>query len=150
MVYTRIVRVELAAHAHATEDPGRVEKALLNLIPSSLRNRARIERIVLEGHYNNPITRIIARLEGKDAEEFVKGLGEMLNEQDKKILAALISARYDEHSGRLFIRFSKQDAYMGEIRLHDGDDVVHVMIQLRGAPRLRKAEEILREVGLLV
>ncbi len=150
MAYTRIVRVELAAHAHATEDPDRVEKALLNLVPDGLKNRVKIERKVLEGHYNNPITRIVARLEGRDAEEFVKGLGEMLNEQDKRILSALFESRYDERSGRLFIRFSKQDAYMGEIRLHDGDDVVHVVIQLRGAPRLRKAEEILREAGLLV
>jgi len=149
MAYTRVVRVELAAHAHATEDPEKVKKALMNVVPEALRNKVRIERATVEGHYNNPITRIIARLEGRDAEEFVKRLGEMLNEQDKKILSALFDSRYDERSGRLFIRFSKQDAYMGEIRLYDGDDVVHVVIQLRGAPRLKRAEEILRELGLL-
>ncbi|BEP18499.1 RNA-binding protein [Pyrofollis japonicus] len=149
MAFTKIVRVEIAAHAHATEDPARVEQALLNIVPEKLRPRLRIEKTVLEGHYNNPITRIVARLDGKDAEEFVKEFASMLNEQDKKILTMIVESRYDEKSGRLFLRFSKQDAYRGEIRLHDGDDVVHVVIQLRGAPKLGKAMKILQEVGLL-
>ena len=149
MVYTKIVRVELAAHAHATEDPDKVQKALMNIVPEELRDRVAIEKSILEGHYNNPIVRIVAKLEGRDAETFVKRLGEMLNEQDRGLLDALFDTRYDERTGRLFIRFSKQDAYMGELRLHDGDDVIHVVIQLRGSPKARRAREILHEAGLL-
>lgn len=146
---TRVLRVELAVHAHATEDTGRVRQALLNLIPEGLRGRVKIEESTVEGHYSNPITRIVARLEGSAAEEFLRGLGARLSEQDKKVLRFLLESRYDEKAGRFYLRLGKQDAYLGEVRFVDGDDVIHAVIVLRGSPRREKAIQVLEELGLL-
>ncbi|WP_070807796.1 RNA-binding domain-containing protein [Pyrodictium occultum] len=145
---TRVIRVEIAAHAHATEDVERVEQAVLNIVPEGLRGRVKLETRTVEGHYNNPITRIVARIEGRDAEEFVRGLARRLDEQSRRILAMMLENRYDQRQGKFYLRFSKQDAFLGELRLHDGDDVVHVVITLRGSPSPEKALKALEELGL--
>jgi RNA binding exosome subunit len=146
---TRVLRVELAAHAHATEDVGKVREAIMRLIPEEIRGRARVEEARVEGHYSNPITRIVVRLEGRDAEEFLRGLASRLGEQDRRILRFLLESRYDEKAGRFYLRLGKQDAYLGEVRFVDGDDVVHLVIVLRGSPRLDRALRALEELGLV-
>jgi len=146
---TRVLRVELAVHAHATEDPGRVRAALLNLLPEELRGRVRVEESVVEGHYSNPIRRMVARLEGGDAEAFLRYLASRLGGQERRVLRFMLESRYDEKSGRFYLRLGKQDAYLGEVRFVDGDDVVHVVIVLRGSPRLDRALGALEELGLL-
>jgi len=148
-IQPRVLRVELAVHAHATEDPARVRQALLNLVPEAIRGRVRLEESVVEGHYSNPIRRIVARLEGPEAEEFLRGLASRLDEAERKVLRFMLESRYDEKSGRFYLRLGKQDAYLGEVRFVDGDDVVHVVIVLRGSPRLEKAMKVLEELGLL-
>jgi len=148
-VQPRVLRVELAVHAHATEDPARVRQALLNLVPGELRDRVRVEESVVEGHYSNPIHRIVVKLEGRDAEEFLRGLGARLDEGGRRVMRFMLESRYDEKAGRFYLRLGKQDAYLGEVRLVDGDDVIHVVVVLRGAPRLEKALKVLEETGLL-
>lgn len=146
---SKVIRVEIAAHAHATEDVNRVKQAILNIVPESLHEKAEFTLYTLEGHYNNPITRIVVRLEGNAAEEFVRGLAKRLDRESKKIIAMMLENRYDAKQGRFYLRFSKQDAFLGELRFYDGDDVIHVMINLRGTPRLDKAINVLKELGLV-
>ncbi len=146
---TRVRNLELAVHAHATEDEGKVLEALLRLVPEDVRARARVEKSSLEGHHGNPIVRLRLILEGEDAEKTVRHIAGLLDETDKMILDTSFEQRYDERSGRLFLRFSKQDAYLGRLRLMDGDDVVRVVIGFRGSPRTEKAKRIARELGLL-
>ena len=147
--FSPIVRVELSAHAHATEDVDRVLEAVLNLLPEELRGRVKPLVQTVEGHHGNPITRIVVRLEGQEAEEFLRGLASRLSEQDKRILRFILESRYDEKAGRFYLRLSKQDAYQGRLVFSDGDDVVHVMISVRGSPRLERALRMLEEAGLL-
>lgn len=146
---SKVIRVEIAAHAHATEDVDRVKQAILNIIPEALHSKVEFAIHTLEGHYSNPITRIMVRLEGEAAEEFVRGLAEKLDKESKKIIAMMLENRYDAKQGRFYLRFSKQDAFLGELRFYDGDDVIHVMINLRGTPRLEKAIKVLKELGLV-
>lgn len=148
-VPSRVLRVEFAVHAHATEDVDKVLQALMNIVPEELRGRLQVEKVTVEGHYSNPITRITARLEGRDAEEFLRRLAERLGEQDRRILRFMLESRYDEKSGRFYLRLGKQDAYLGEVRFVDGDDVIQMVIVLRGSPRLEKALKLLEELGLL-
>jgi len=145
----RVLRLELAVHAHATEDEEAVVKALLNLIPPGLRGSARVSRQRLRGHYMNPITRMTLSLEGKAAEEALRWMGGLMSEGEKELLWMELGQRYDESSGRLYLRFSKQDAYLGRARLGAGDDVVRVVVVFRGSPSIREVEEKLRELGLL-
>ena len=146
---TRVVGVEISVHAHATENVDRVKQAVLNLLPEDMRGRASFEEQVLEGHHGNPITRIRLRLRDRDAEEFIKRLASMLSDTEKRVLRAMLSDRYDERQGRIYVRLSKQDAFLGEARLYDGDDVVHIVVILRGSPKLEEATRVLSELGLL-
>ena len=149
MPLTRVKSVELAVHAHATEDVGKVLEAVERLIPKELRGKARVSRVSLEGHHGNPITRIEVVLEDEDAEKTVRHIASLMDDREKLVLDTSFEARYDERSGRLYLRFSKQDAYLGRLRFMDGDDVVRVVIGFRGAPDSRKARRIAKELGLL-
>ncbi len=145
----KVLWVELAAHAHATEDVEKVKQAVMSLVPEELRGSARVSVSTVEGHYSNPITRIVVRLEGRAAEELLRSLASRLGESDKKILRFLLESRYDEKAGRFYLRLGKQEAYMGEVRFVDGDDVVHMVIAVRGSPRRERALRLLEELGLL-
>ncbi|WP_048191555.1 RNA-binding domain-containing protein [Pyrolobus fumarii] len=146
---TRVRSLELAVHAHATEDLRKVEEALLKFLPEDVRNKVRIERVTLEGHHGNPIVRMNLVLEGEDAERAVKHIASMMDDTDKLLLNTSFEARYDEKSGKLFLRFSKQEAYLGRLRLMDGDDVVRVVVGFRGSPNTEKAKRFARELGLV-
>ena len=147
--FSRVVRVEIAAHAHATEDVNRVVKAILSLLPDELRGSVEPEIVTVEGHHGNPITRIVVRLEGRDAERFLSWLGGRLGEGEKLVLRSILEQRYDERSGRFYFRVDKQEAYLGSVRFSDGDDVIQVMINMRGSPRLERALKVLEELGLV-
>jgi RNA binding exosome subunit len=144
-----IVAVEITVHAHATEDVSRVRLAVENLLPPEVRGKVKFEEQLLEGHHGNPITRMKIRLQGEDAERFILHVASMLSDTEKKVLASLFESRYDRKAGRLYLRFSKQDAYLGEARLYDGDDVIHVVVIFRGSPSPKEAMDTLRKLGLI-
>ncbi len=146
---TRLLRVEMAVHAHATEDEEKVLTAVMGLVPPELRGRVNVRREVLEGHYSNPITRIVVRVEGRDAEETVRYIGSRLSDAERTVLASTLESRYDARAGRLYLRFSKQEAYLGRLRLYEGDDVVRVTLVFRGSPRLEEVAEELRRLGMV-
>lgn len=136
-------------HAHATEDVERVKQALLNLLPDCVRGKAVFSEAVVEGHYSNPIRRMTVHISGEDAIKVLEYLGSKLDDIEKSALMASLDLRYDEKEGRLYMRFSKQDAFLGRVKLYDGDDVVRVVVVFRGSPRLEDVKHILEEVGLL-
>ncbi len=148
MAMLRIVRVDLTAHAHATEDVNRVRRALLNLLPSELRGKANVSIESLTGHYSNPITRLSLSVVGDDAEKVLHNILSSLSRGDKYALLASLESRYDERSGRLYIRLGKQEAYLGRVRLAEGDDVVRLVVVFQGTPSLEKVVEKLRGLGL--
>ncbi len=144
----RVIRVEFSVHSHATEDEHKVIQALMSILPESARD-IDVKREKLEGHYSNPIIRFTMTLEGSRAVEFLRRLGEKLDSYDKELLGATLERRYDRKTGRLYLRLGKQEAYLGEIRLVDGDDVVRVVVVFQGTPKLSDIRKFLEEVGLL-
>ena len=146
---TRVRSVEIAVHAHATEDTGKVLQALMRLLPEDVRGRVKPRTTQLEGHHGNPITRMEVSVADADAEKTVRHIASLIDDREKLVLDTSFESRYDERSGRLYLRFSKQDAYLGRLRLVDGDDVIRVVIGFRGSPDVRKARRIAKELGLL-
>ena len=146
---TKVIKVELSAHAHATEDVNKVVKAMLNLLPPNLRREVEVRKEPLQGHYSNPIIRITIVVEGERAVSVVKHLGSVLDDYDKEIIEASLASRYDRKTGRVFIRFSKQDAYLGRIRVAEGDDVIRMVITVQGTPDVKVVGEALKALGLL-
>ncbi len=122
-------RLDFRVHLHATEVEDRVRKALAFL--SGVEDPS-VKRT--EGHHGNAITVLTARLHRlPDIRAFwdrVRSQGQM-----PSILAELEN-RLDA-SGQLFLRFDKQEAYGGRIRLVRHDDVVSVKGKVAAYPASR-------------
>jgi len=113
--------VEIEAYAHATEDPDRVKAAIENILPERFKGKVVYIREKLEGHYGNPI--IIYRVNVENAsEEFLLSLLERMSWEDKVSLRRNL----DRHIGRhkiLYLRFDKQEAYLGRLRAGYSDPI---------------------------
>lgn len=144
---TGVSLAEISTIAHATEDLGKVLAAMKNTVPRDLWGE--FEKIVsidtLEGHYGNPVARIVARFSGKGAEHVAKYILSRFEKADFETLVYTIDRRFDGR-GRIFIRISKQDAYLGRIRLMDGDDIIRVMLTIPGARKASDVERALRSL----
>ncbi|MCG2880634.1 MAG: hypothetical protein L7G96_04855 [Vulcanisaeta sp.] len=120
--------VELSTHIHATESELKVVKALLNLIPPQLRSGVKIVTSDGKGHYGNDIKTIKVQLRGEDSLSVVKYIFSMIDQLDREIVLVSLSSRFE--NGKLYLRFNKQLAYNGVLRLDDGDDVIKAVIKL--------------------
>lgn len=145
----KIVSAEVAAHAHATEDLEKVKRAMLNVLPEDLRAKlkSRIDVQKLEGHHGNPIHRLTLRLSGEEASSLLRFIISGLSEGERTLMELIVKNRYDKKRGRLFLRLSKQDAYLGRIRLLEGDDVLRVTVTFRGSPSPTLVASLLKEMG---
>jgi len=124
-------RVELSCSAHATEDEGKVLTALLNIIPESLREQyaSAVETTRTMGYHGNPITIYRLVVEGPDANEIFKHIALSLGEEDRKYIESTLSSRLERC--RLYIRVSKQWAYLRRLKVYEGDDVIRIVFTLR-------------------
>jgi len=137
----RVSSVTLETFCHATEDVEKVERAILNLLPSDLRSSAEFEECRLEGHYGNPITILRAVLRGEEAERAVEELFSRMDEFDKKIVLESLERRLDS-SSNLYLRFDKQRALLGSPRLLQGDDVIKVIVAFM--PHIRRERAVIK------
>jgi len=132
---------------HATEDLEKVIEAVKNTVPEELWGE--LERNMgvssLEGHYGNPVVRVVVRLRGKRAEEAMRHILSKLERGDFETLIFTLDRRFDGR-GRVFIRISKQDAYLGKMRIAEGDDVLRIVATIPGARRAEDVEKILRSL----
>lgn len=113
--------VEIEAYAHATEDPDRVRAAIENILPERFKGNVTYLSEKLEGHYGNPI--IVYRVSVENAsEEFLLSLLNRMSWEDK----ASLRRSLDRHIGRhkvLYLRFDKQEAYLGRLRTGYSDSI---------------------------
>ncbi|MCJ2532225.1 MAG: exosome protein [Candidatus Thermoplasmatota archaeon] len=130
-------RLDFRVHVHATEEEDRVREALAFL--SGVEDPA-VEQA--EGHHGNPISILIASLNRpSDIRAFwdrVRDHGQMAP------LLAELGKRLDAR-GQLFLRFDKQEAYRGRMKLVRHDDVVSVKGKVAAYPaRRERALEVSR------
>ncbi len=120
------------AIARATESEDRVKTALSLFIFDN-----EIETIVTEGHFGNRITIMNARLKGKDCDRFIDVVKSGLSEPDLARLRNELNDRVDDECV-LHIRFDKQTAYTGAVKLASSEaDTIMVEIKLRAYPARR-------------
>ncbi|MFB6470918.1 MAG: RNA-binding domain-containing protein [Vulcanisaeta sp. AZ3] len=119
--------IELSTHVHATENEVKVVKALLNLVPPDLKNETNVNVIDGQGHYGNPIRTVKVQFRGEKSILVVKYILSSIDQLDKEIIIASLRSRFDGE--KLYLRFNKQLAYNGIMRLDDGDDVVRVIVK---------------------
>ncbi len=132
------LNAELSAFCHATEDLEKVKAALMNVIPEEMRSELEgaFSISMLEGHYGNPIFVLKVKMDKPEqAETLLKRLLASLPPSDLMMLERTLKLRLDS-SGHLYLRLDKQRAYLGEIRVYDGDDVIRVRVKL--SPQARQ------------
>lgn len=137
--------MELVAFCHATESLEKVKRAILNLLPQELRRtyEARLSVELLKGYYGNPIAVVRLKLSNKThASLTLWRILEALEAADVSALDSSVDVRLDR-SGNLYLRFDKQMAFLGRVKLYEGDDVVRVKAKLTP-----KAHAALKSGGL--
>jgi len=129
----KLVSVEYAVFVHATEDFDKVIKAVENLMPPKLRDRKRVEVEETYGHYENPIR--IARTSFRNPEYAAQALTwiwSRLSDEDKARLTRDLDLHLDNKS-KFYMRFDKQEAFLGYVKLSSGDDVIKVVFSFKGS-----------------
>lgn len=115
--------------AHSTEEPSRVRQALENVLPQD----TPIEALETEGYFGNPITIFTARLEKKAATQYMKFLRDKLPEEDLRELISELPERVSEDC-TFFLRLSKQDAYLGDVRITYAEDAIALKAKVAAYP----------------
>uniref|UniRef100_A0A7C5UVZ9 Exosome protein n=1 Tax=Ignisphaera aggregans TaxID=334771 RepID=A0A7C5UVZ9_9CREN len=138
--------VILSTHCHATEDLEKVKKALMNSIPLELRSIADVHSETLHGYHGNPIVKLEVRFKGDDAFNVVKYIISMLSDVDKRYLLNSLDMRYNRKDNKLFLRLDKQEAYLGNISLYEGDDSIKVSISFSMIRSIDAVKEFLERM----
>lgn len=140
--------IEIVTNCHATEDPEKVKKAIFTLLPEKLKDKIVLEEHVYKGYYGNPIVRFHLKIKSsRDSESVIKYIANKMDEISKKLLNASLDLRLASR-GKLHLRFSKQEAYMGKIVLEDSDDVIKVVIAFQ-IKDIKELEKYLKEIGMI-
>lgn len=121
--------VELTTLAHATEDKDKVLRAIINLFPAES-NLPGFDETKLTGFFGDPLIsfrlEITKRRQGTELlEHFIKNL----NSLDYSELIENLPNRMDE-SKNLYLRFDKQKAYQGTIKL-EMHDAIRIKFRLQ-------------------
>ncbi len=142
------LNAEISAIAHATEDTEKVTRAIKNILPSELRGEVSLREVRMMGHHKNPITSISAKISNrKVAEQMLEHIGPRLTSLDKDILRSQFASSIDDKSN-FYLRFDKQAAYLGNLRLRQ-DDPIRIRIKFHGrSSALDNIKEYCRKVGL--
>ncbi len=143
-----IHNISYRTFVYGTESEEKVEEAIKTLFPNSL-----IKREVIEGHYKTPVTMLYDKINKKnDIKNFIKTLNSIGSYDKQRILSDLEKKMDDK--GNLFLRFNKQKAYQGELKIVEHGDSIHVKIKIaaypaKKEPAMKLARELL-DVNLIV
>jgi RNA binding exosome subunit len=137
-----VAKVEARAYSRATEISDRVIIAILNLYPEKYRELVEFESTKAEGQSGDDILIVGSNLKDKEGCETTLDyiLGK-LEDRDRRRLSNSLTRRIDRNC-IFFIRIDKQRAFLDEIVLENGPDVIIVKIHIRQYPRCRQEEVI--------
>lgn len=124
-----LLALHFRAFCHETEEPERVHQAF-----SFVTGGAEVEVEETEGHHGNRI--IILESHIKDKKGVRVFFARMATEDIEEVLRTL-EARVDEE-GSIYLRFDKQQAFLGELRMGTVDDPVAVRGKIESYPRKRE------------
>ncbi len=142
-------QVRATTFVHATEDEGKVMKAVYSVFPPDVRGKLRVKRSMYKGHWGNPIVVIDVSLQDYgEALKTARWIAGKLSDLDRRLLSFEVRDRVDR-SMNLYLRFNKQSAYRGSLEIDNGDDVIRVVLGFRGSRRLEDLKEYLRELGMI-
>lgn len=123
-----IHNISYRTFVYGTENEEKVKKSLKTLFPNSLP-----ECEITEGYYKNPVLILHDKIvKKKDIKDFIQILDKIGSFDKKRILTELENKMDD--TGNLFLRFDKQQAYLGELKIVEHGDSIHVKIKMAAYP----------------
>jgi RNA binding exosome subunit len=141
-----IAYVDMRAFAHATEDLDKVRTAIRNTLPNESIDTIVFKKNSLTGHHGNPIVLFETRIKERNVVQAVfEKLSSGLSILDKGLLSGEITQHLEK--GNLYIRLSKQSAYLNELKL-SSTDPIHLKIHFK-KHRSEEIVDICRKFGLL-
>lgn len=116
------------AFAHATENEERVKTAIINASGAE-----EVQCSKSYGYHGNPIIIIEAKI---TRSKEIKAMLNSLSAEDLQTLLATLELRVDEESF-FYMRLDKQEAYLGQIKLSNEEDVISVKGKIKSYPQNR-------------
>ncbi|MFW9835506.1 MAG: RNA-binding domain-containing protein [Candidatus Thorarchaeota archaeon] len=133
-----VAKIDARAYSRATEVLERVVEAILNLYPEKFRELVNIETTKVEGQTGHSILIVASKLEDKAGSEttldFIFG---RLEERDRRSLSDSLLHRIDEKCV-FFVRIDKQAAFLNNIALAKGPDMISVQMHIRQYPKCKQ------------
>jgi hypothetical protein len=139
--------IHLRTIAQATEDPEKVRSALKLLLPPpgqlAKKDSITVHETVTTGYHGNSIIVMEAELkQNKDCQYVIDRIREHLGPAGISRLAAELPQRVD-YDCTLYIRFNKQEAYLGKLMTTTKSDSILVRIKIKAYPaRADKAIQV--------
>jgi len=141
-----IAYVDISYFAHATEDENKVIEAARHLLPTTEVEKIIFKKNSLRGHHGNPITLFESRIKEKEiVGTVVRNLSSCLSPLDKERLLKEVGLHLE--NGNLYLRFDKQAAFLGQLKLGISDPI-RVRLRFKKS-RLEDIVQICREIGML-
>jgi len=141
-----IAYIIITAFSHATEDPEKVQTAIKNTLPEVLTQDLVFTKKAVTGHHGNPIIFYEAKLVDKKVLPVaLEKIAQLLSPLDKELLNDELKLHIEKHN--LYLRFSKQSAYLGTLKLA-ANDPIHFKIHFKN----KTPAEIMvlcKQIGLL-
>jgi RNA binding exosome subunit len=135
-----VAKIEARAYSRATEVSERVVTAILNLYPAKFRELVELETTKVEGQSGDIILVFESRLKDKTGSEatldYIFG---KLKEYDRRRLGNSLTDIIDKNC-LFFVRIDKQAAFLDDIVLAKGPDVISIQIHIRQYPRCRQED----------
>ncbi|WP_456420454.1 RNA-binding protein [Thermococcus sp.] len=136
----RAHHIRITTFIHATEDEDKVLEAIGTFIPEEIDDDDVLFDVEeTKGFFGNPIKVVNVEIKRSRAvRAFLKHFKELLSEGDKRYILENLDEKVDEE-GTLYIRFNKQKAYLGEVEVDEGADVIQVRIKVKAFPMRKEA-----------
>ncbi|MHA2352835.1 MAG: RNA-binding domain-containing protein [Candidatus Thorarchaeota archaeon] len=133
-----VAKIEARAYSRATEVPDRVIAAVLNLYAEKFQDLVRFESTKVEGQSGDAILIVESKLKDKvGSEATLDYIFGKLNERDRRRLRNSLLSRIDRNC-QFFVRIDKQAAFLDDIKLAKGPDVISIQVHIQQYPKCRQ------------
>lgn len=123
-----IHNISYRTFVYGTENKEKVKKAIKTLFPNSLP-----ECEITEGYFKNSVLILHDKIDkNREIKDFIQILNKIEPSDKKKVLNELEKKMDDK--GNLFLRFDKQKAYLGEFKIVEHGDSIHLKIKMAAYP----------------
>ena len=136
-----IHNISYRVFVYGTENDEKVKEAVKTLFPNS-----HPQTDTTEGYFKNPVLILHDKItKNREIKEFVEIL-KQIDAASKKRLRSELENKMDER-GNLFLRFDKQRAYLGDLKIIEHGDAIDVKINVAAYPAKKEnAIEVAKDI----